>query len=265
MPKIAIETTQNVTFERQAATVADRMLATLIDWAVIAIFWLFMGSFLSLSLRELFSDTQLIEKIFLILPIMFYHPLMEYFNNGRSLGKMVVKTKVIQLDGSIPTFNAIALRWLMRTIDFQLFFLVTILFFSSYTWLYSIIVLSPLVAVFAVVFSNKGQRIGDIVADTTVVKITRRARLEDTILRHIKKGYTPQYTNVLRLSDKDIHTIKEALEYYYNTNNGEHIRTLTQKAKKLLDVNEKVRPSKFLERLIKDYNHLAVEKENKQG
>lgn len=264
MPKIAIETTQNVTFERHAATVADRMLATVIDWAVIAVFWFFMSSFLSLSLNELFNDTQLIQKVFLALPIMFYHPVMEYFNKGQSLGKMVVKIKVIQLDGSIPTFNAIALRWLMRLIDFQLFFIITMLFFSSYTWLYSIVILSPLVAIFVVGFSNKGQRIGDIVANTTVIKVKQRARLEDTILRRVKKGYTPRYTNVLRLSDKDIHTIKEALEYYYTTNNGEHIRTLTHKAKELLDVNEKVLPSKFLERLIKDYNHLAVEKENKQ-
>ncbi len=50
---------------------------------------------------------------------MIYYTLMEYFTGGRSLGKLITKTKVITLDGDRPDFRTVLIRSLCRHIPFD--------------------------------------------------------------------------------------------------------------------------------------------------
>ena len=67
----------------------------------------------SLSVTSfLFSEkTQAIQS-----PIAFllYYLLLEYYNNGQTVGKKFSKTKVVNLKGEKPSFKAIFIRSLLR-------------------------------------------------------------------------------------------------------------------------------------------------------
>jgi hypothetical protein len=105
--------------------------------------------------------------------------------------------------------------------------------------------------------SKRNQRLGDVLAQTYVIKAKKRLSLSETIYQGVKSTYTPMYTNVLQLQDKDIRMIKEVLENYKRTKNADSVKLLAAKAQEILAVENSEPPLKFLRRLIKDYNYLA--------
>lgn len=240
MARINLETTQNVMLEFDLAGSGDRILAGLLDllFEVAYAFVCYLFFFEIFNVKNIItSDTGLL--IFLILlyvPIGFYDLLFEIFMNGQSPGKKIMKIKVIKLDGSQPNIGDYVLRWLFRIIDSL-----------PFTYIIAIITISV---------SKKEQRLGDIVANTTVVKIKKRASLEDTILQVVELHYKPVFADVLRFSDKDINTIKEALEIYKKNNNSKHIDKLAKKVKEILDIeNNTMSSARTLQTLIKDFNY----------
>lgn len=110
------------------ARLKDRILALLIDWAVLFGFLAFIGLLLSTSTityverPALTQDTQLmlpdwrpsIILLFLIFIIISYHLLFETILHGRSPGKCARNLQIVRLDGSTPRFRHIFLRWLFR-------------------------------------------------------------------------------------------------------------------------------------------------------
>ncbi len=239
MARIKLETTQNVMLEFDLAGTGDRIVSGLLDWLFIGAYmfvcYLFLFQILEIG-RWIKSDTAwLFLYILLSTPVALYHPIFEIFMNGQSPGKKIMKIKVIKLDGSQPGLGDYILRWLFRTIDWLPFFYLT--------------------AIISVSISKREQRIGDIVADTTVVKLKKRATLEDTILKVVEHNYKPVFADVLRFSDKDINTIKEALELYKKNKNPKHINLLSKKVKEILSVEHSMSSSQLLETIIKDYNY----------
>lgn len=57
----------------------------------------------------------------LILAIYGYYFLFENYGNGKTIGKEILHTRVVNLDGSKPTVKAIAIRTLCRFIPFEIF------------------------------------------------------------------------------------------------------------------------------------------------
>jgi uncharacterized RDD family membrane protein YckC len=244
MARIQLETTQNVLLEFDLAGAGDRIVAGLLDWIFIGAygFICFLIFFVMLSINTtIASSTGLFIFVVLIyLPVFLYHLIFEIFLNGQSPGKKVMKIKVIRLDGSQPALGDYIIRWLFRIVDS--------------IFLYS-------VAIVAIVVTRKEQRIGDIVANTTVIKLKKRATLQDTILQVVEHNYKPYFSDVLRFSDKDINTIKEALEIYKKNNNPKHIDKLAAKVKEIMRVNDPQMSSvRILQTLIKDYNFYNYEK-----
>lgn len=265
MPKIKVQTTQNVVFEYEVASVGDRIVAWLLD-SVIRFLFLYIAT--AIFGVALFSSNDIEGHVvvftILAMPVIFYYPILEYFWNGYTVGKRVMQIKVITMDGAKPGASAVILRWMMRIIDFHGVIIIAGLL--SLEWLAGLgVMASPFAAILMVGIGKKGQRLGDIVAGSAVIKNKKIASLHDTILRITKDDYEPVYTNVLKLSDRDIRIIKEALEYYYKSNNAEHIRALAKKAKAILEVQVRVRPTEFLETIIKDYNALAMRYEEQSA
>ncbi len=239
MARIKLETTQNVMLEFELAGTGDRILSGLLDWLFIAayIFVCYLLFFVILNIPHLIKNDIVGLFLYMIFffPIFLYDLFFEIFMNGQSPGKKVMKIKVIKLDGASPGIGDYILRWLFRPVDS--------------TFLY-------LVAVISVSVSRKEQRLGDIVAGTTVVKLKKRATLEDTILKVVEHNYKPVFSDVLRFSDKDINTIKEALELYKKNENSKHIDRLAEKIKQLLNIEDnRMSSAKLLETIIKDYNY----------
>jgi hypothetical protein len=68
----------------------------------------------------------------------------------------------------------------------------------------------------------------------------------------------------LKLSDKDVRLIKETLEYYGRTKDKKYVEKLAQKAQTFLDLEPPQENAyQFLSKLMQDYNHLAMQENDK--
>ena len=214
MDNIKIQTTQNVDIEYELASIGDRILATLLDYVFFIAYVLLLILISSLVNGKLFESMAMLVIIFL--PLLLYDLILETFFQGQSFGKMIMKIKVVKLDGTQAGFGAYVLRWLLRIIDTRIF--------------------SGGVALIAILLNGKGQRIGDMAAGTTVIKLKHRVKITDTILNTVKPDYTLVFPEVTRLTDNDIAVIKEVMVVSLRTNNNEAIEKLAMKTKAAMGI-----------------------------
>lgn len=192
-------------------------------------------------------------------PFLIYFPAMEYFNNGQSLGKMALKIRVIQMDGTRVSMGNVVLRELLRIIDIWGMLIFYQLFFApNFKWLIPFcVLLAPLPGFLAIGRGKTGQRLGDYAAGTAVVRVKRRVALDETMLTKVSDNYTPKFTNVLTLEDKDINIIIDALSLFDKTGRDDQIKVIAKKAMEILGIKKKYPPQKLLNMIVKDYNYLA--------
>ena len=234
MQSVNIQTAQNVNIRYEAASVGDRIVAFLLD-AIIRILY-------SIGVTELFDVLGVTPStavvVVVMLPAFLYYLWMEIFFNGQSLGKMALNLKIVMLDGSQPSLGAYLIRWLLRIIDITLF--------------------TGGIAVMAIIINGKGQRIGDLAANTTVVKLQRKINAKrHELLKKMPESYQPIFEDVTELSDTDIAVILEALDIYKKTANKEPVIAAEQKVKKILEIESDFPSVKFLYAVVRDYNYLT--------
>jgi uncharacterized RDD family membrane protein YckC len=184
MSSVAVNTSLNVNIDFDLAGVDRRLFAWLVDFAI-RLSYLWVGA-------ELFtpgsaSDTvRLFFMLALILPIMFYFLLFELLMNGQSPGKKLFKLKVISLNGYKPTYIQYLNRWIFRLIDTGF---ITIFFFGFINdWIYGTIFLAAnFVSLVYIMASDKSQRIGDLIANTVVIRLRSVTRIKDTIFTEIEE------------------------------------------------------------------------------
>ncbi|NWG28649.1 MAG: RDD family protein [Ignavibacteriaceae bacterium] len=246
MQTIEIETAQNVNIEYPVASVGDRVVAELIDQLImigylIAIIFLYIW-LLSLTEGSAF-DFPVAYFIILFLPVFFYHLLCETFLNGQSFGKKIMKMRVVKLDGSQAGIGSYFLRWILAPID---------LYFTY-----------GAVGLVTLLVNGKGQRLGDIAAGTTVVKLKTEVKLDDTILRSTPVNYEVKFPQVTALTDKDIAIVKAVLDMNYKKPDIYLYEQMLQKTKAAIEkktgISSNLRPITFLDTVLKDYNYLLSE------
>lgn len=235
MDNIRIHTTQNVDIEYQLASIGDRILATLLDYLFFLAYFLLIVLIAALTKWELFDSMAIVS--ILVLPILFYDLICEVFFQGKSFGKMIMKIKVVMLDGTQANFGAYLLRWLLRIIDMRLF--------------------GGALALIAILINGKGQRIGDMAAGTTVIKMKQKVQLSDTIFNKLKPDYSLIFPEVSRLTDHDVAIIKEVMQACVRSNNFDAIDKLVSKTKATMGVTSDLPHSQFLSAVIQDYNYLG--------
>jgi len=238
MQTIEINTTQNVTIQYELALLRDRIFAWFIDFViiVIGISILIWGAMLAFSS---WADESIISFI-IVIPILFgYTLVMEIFNNGQTVGKLALGIKVVKLNGKEPELNAYLLRWVFRMIDiYGTLGIIASLFIGS---------------------SNNKQRIGDVVANTTLIKTKPYAemRLPDLLSIKTLDNHTPTYPEVAKLSEADMLLVKEVLDQYQRYPNQAHrdsVLLLIEKIQEKTGI-EQIPNNKtgFLRVLISDY------------
>ncbi len=244
METIGIQTTQNVEINYEIASIGDRALAALIDYLIIIAYIFSISILLQVLLMRLpplpFQDNSLyvIVVVLAYAVVLFYDLACEIFMNGQSFGKKAMKIKVVKLDGTEPSVGAYFLRWVLRIVDSSLF--------------------TPAVAVLVVLINGKGQRIGDIAAGTTVVKLANRVKLSDTIFEAVEQEHVITYSEVSKLNESDIETIKEVLKTVkdadYSTATRLQEKLKTSIMQKMGIANTDQPPKAFLNTVVKDYN-----------
>ncbi|MGB1207045.1 MAG: RDD family protein [Chitinophagales bacterium] len=235
MEKITVITSQNVAIEYKLASLGDRYVAALIDFFVL-LMYIIGFSLLATYASPLNHAPDWFYMIVVFLPISLYHLVCEIAFHGQSFGKYIMKLKVISLDGSQVSISNYLLRWLIRPLD--------IMFTLGGA------------AVLSIVMSDKGQRLGDIAAGTSLISLKNGTTLDDTLFIFTDDNYEVTFPNVKLLQDSDIGIIKELLLAGRKTKNSNVTRHLTKKIKRLLHIESDLPIRQFLEVIIKDYNHL---------
>ena len=101
MAESAIITGQYVRLQPTVASVGDRILAQILDWIV-----LFAYVMLAIIIAADIIKTEWYYIITIGVIPLFYTLLMEIFNQGQSIGKMIMNMQVVKLDGSRPTLGS---------------------------------------------------------------------------------------------------------------------------------------------------------------
>ena len=235
MQTVRVRTTQNVLIDYPVASIGDRILGHLIDRLILIAYSIAVIA----ALANLELETWWVWVMLLAVPWMFFSVLFEIFMNGQTPGKQVMKTKVVRLNGTPATVGDYLLRWVFSLVDFY--------------------VLSGAIALVAVAMGGKGQRLGDMVAGTSVVKLIEPREISASeVFVTPEEIHVPTFTQVTQLNDKDIELIQRALEVNRDHGNGQPVMVITQKIKSLLGIQTDLPPVKFLYTIIKDYNSLTT-------
>ncbi|MEQ9415043.1 MAG: RDD family protein, partial [Cyclobacteriaceae bacterium] len=128
-------------------------------------------------------------------------------------------------------------------------------------WVFSFIdyyVLSGVIAVVIIAMGGKGQRLGDVVAGTSVVKLTEQKEITSSeIFVSPEETYVPTFQQVIQLTENDIELIQRALEVNRDLGNAQPLMVVTERIKSLLGIQTDLPPIKFLYTIIKDFNHIT--------
>lgn len=240
MKSVEITTAQNVTIVYAAASVTDRILAYLLDLVFCGI----ASTILLLLLTVLFPSLASVNTYIAYAPIFFlYHLFMEVFTDRQSYGKRVMKIRVLKLNGEKPRFFDSMVRWVFRLPD--------ILFSSG---LFAVLMASSTTA---------GQRLGDFLADTVVIKVVDSSRPDINQLFEMNarnKDYVPTHPQAKQLTESDVLLIKETIDRYFalrNAGSEEAIVLLANKIEGLLSIKGPKNRIEFLQTLIRDYVFLT--------
>ena len=172
----------------------------------------------------------------------FYDLIFEIFMNGQSIGKRIMKIKVISLDGGQPRIGQYLLRWLFRIVDF-------------------LIIEPGLIALIAAAVNEKPQRIGDMVAGTILIRTVPRTKMDNIVFMPMYDGYQPVFKEAGQLSDKDVELIHEIINVYMKSGNSVVVYNMAKRVKEHLNVTAPngMNDMLFLQTVIKDYNHISAQ------
>jgi uncharacterized RDD family membrane protein YckC len=256
---IQIATAFNIDLEFEIAEFHKRLMAYLIDFGLLLIFLYSMKYVLYDELLLSLEQNVGLDILTISLPMLLYSLLTELWLNGQTIGKKIMAIRVISLEGGEPTFGQFLLRWVTKFYEWPFFF--GYIFFSNDNVLaYSFITgLFGIAVVIVISVSNKNQRLGDMAAGTVVVNARSALTLADTVFMQIDKtDYKVMFPEVMRLSDRDINTIKGVLTQAGKRNNYDMCNRVSIKVKEVLNIHSDMHVDQFLEKLLADYNYLAT-------
>ena len=246
MVELQINTTQNVNVNFVAASVGERILAYIIDLIIKLAYVVvtYQIVFKLFNINEVIEDMDFWSQIAVVvsfyLPVVFYSLIFETFLDGQTIGKRIMKIKVVKIDGYQASIYDYLVRWFFRIIDLNLLGPV----------------FGPVVALITIITSKKSQRLGDMTAGTSVITLKNNVNISHTILEDLEDHYVPTYPNVIRLSDNDARIIKDT---YTRAKASKDYETLIKLRKKIIEVIElkeyNQHDIEFIDTILKDYNY----------
>lgn len=243
MSELSITTTQNVNINFTAASVGERIMAHLLDF-VIRIAYIILILVLIFEVFPAIKDA--FEKLdpwaagaiitVLTLPVMLYTLVLESLWEGQTIGKKVMKIRVIKIDGYQASFGDYFIRWVLCLVDVSL--------------------LGGLIGLIAMLVSKNVQRLGDMAAGTAVITLKSKITINHTILRELEDTYVPVYSMVIKLSDNDMRIIKETYETSLKSADFAMMEKLQGKIEAVTGIKSTSRnATAFVDTIIKDYNY----------
>lgn len=246
MKKVDIITSHNISIDYEAASVMNRGVARFLDLLVMTVYafialWILSNMFIShIDWRTGRINEMFFVVLFVLqLPVIFYSLIFEYLMKGQTIGKLAMGIRVVKLNGENASINDYAMRWAFNLIDF---------WFSA-----------GAIAALFISTTEKGQRLGDILGQTAVIKNKpdQVYSIRDILNIKDRSKHEPTYLGVSIFTDEDMILIKNAItrvKKYPNEPHKQLIRDLASRAAdelKLPEVPEK--KLTFLKTLLQDY------------
>lgn len=233
MSELQINTTQNVKINFTASGVGERLLAFVIDNLIkigyITFMNLSMGAFQNMD-----QWSQIGINTLLGLPVVFYTLILEALLEGQTIGKKLMKIKVVKIDGYQASLSDYLIRWFFRIVDIYMFG----------------------IGFFVIIFSKKSQRLGDMAAGTSVILLKDKVDISHTILEVLEADYRPTYPSVIKLSDNDARIIKNTFTTAKSAKDFETLIKLRTKITEVIGVNTVYgNDIQFIDTVLKDYNY----------
>lgn len=242
MSELAINTSQNVYIKFHAASIGDRMLASFLDilikiaYIIFIVYFVFKLTGLSKTFDNIDQWSSIAIIIVFFFPVFIYSIVLESIFEGQTLGKKVVKIKVVKIDGYQASFGDYFIRWLFRIIENN--------------------IMGGLIGLIAMMVSKKTQRLGDMAAGTAVITLKNKVNISHTILEEIAREYQPTYPLVIKLSDNDVRIIKETFNRALSQNDFDMIKKLVDKVQAVTEIKKGSESNReFIAIILKDYNY----------
>ncbi|XCF07020.1 RDD family protein [Tamlana crocina] len=234
MSELQINTTQNVKIAFRASGAGERLLAFIIDMAI-KIGYLMLMSYAFGAFDNMDQWSQIAINTVLSFPVMFYTLALESLFEGQTIGKRVLKIKVVKIDGYQASFADYVVRWFFRIVDIYIFGM----------------------GFFVMLFSKKTQRIGDMAAGTAVIGLKDSVNISHTILENLRDDYKPTYPNVIKLSDNDARIIKDTFSVARVAKDYQTLIKLRNKIVEVVGIKEVKQKTdmEFIDVILKDYNY----------
>lgn len=262
MSKINIPTSFNIDLEFESSMFHVRMFAWIIDFALQVFYLIIAGNIINRVLPVGFDsgyDFWAIQLL-VMLPVFTYHLFCETLWNGQSVGKRLLGLRVVNDNGGKASLGQYMIRWLLRASDLTLPLIVLAMMFGQLGYLKAlwITVLMFIADLILIATSKQGKRLGDLAAGTMLISIKNKGNLEDTIFMEVEQNYTPLFPQVMRLSDRDINTVKGILDTGRKAGNYQMVENASMRIKNVLNIDNTMPAYDFLDTLLKDYNYLSV-------
>lgn len=241
MSKIQIKTTQNILLAFEPASIGERMGAFAIDFVLIMGYGYLASVIIDLSGYSLSTNPWEFSAIssVLMLPAAFYSLVAESLMQGQTVGKRILKIRVLKIDGYQASFADFFIRWLFALVEVALFL--------------------GSAALISIISSKYSQRLGDFAAGTAVITERNKMNISHTILEELSYTYQPLFSQaeVLLFSDQDAQTIKNYLAQALKSKNGQI--TIARLADKITEVSKREHTSytqkaDFIQQFLKDYS-----------
>lgn len=242
MDTIRITTTQNIDIDYEVAGVGERILGHIIDMALFVVIML-AAVLLTPALGNISNVLAIVLVVVYAVLFVFYDLICEIAMNGQSVGKKIMKIKVISLNGARPSVGQYLLRWLFRIVDFTL--------------------TSGICGTICVIVSDNKQRLGDMVAGTTLIRTVPRTKMNNIVFIPEADNYQPIFPEAAQLNDNDIELVSEVINTYIKTRNPVVVYNMAERIKSHIgvtppaDMNDML----FLQTIIKDYSHIIAQAE----
>lgn len=238
MSSFDILTSQNVSVNYDVAGVGNRIAATVIDYFFTGVWVMLISILVQVNLQI----TNPFILVLLYSPVVFYQLLMEIFFNGQSAGKMLMKIRVMKTDGTSPSVTAYLLRWMFRLVDIT---------FSMGS-----------IAVIMIAFTEKAQRLGDLTAGTTVIRLKAKTQLRELVPVKRDDNYVPVYSEVVALNDQDIRLLKKVLFKHTDAWDPQLAQKMAAHVKKVTGISTDLADMQFLKTVLADYEFYALQEKS---
>jgi len=262
MPAIQINTPFNLALDFEVAPLHKRIIAYVLDILILIVYsWgirKFMYGVLDVPLNTGWGTNFGLDILFVSIPMLLYPFICELSMHGQSLGKKLMGIRVMSIEGGEPTVSQYLLRWVTRFFEWPLvfgfvlpnFYVIFQLFLVGFFGVFVVVIIA---------ISKSNQRLGDLGAGTVVVDTRIKTYLHETVFVEIsEKDYTVHFPEVMKLTDRDINTIKSILDVASRKGDFKLATSAADKIKNHLKIQSNLSPFDFLEKILMDYNYIST-------